>query len=136
MSSFASRLAVCSVVGLAVAAGCALSESRYPLPVSPAEAPSTFGPIAQCAKNAGMDSTVSDKKDSIQVFTKGAATIVFRISEGQFFEEISILSDTDMPEADRQAKIKEAKPVADQIWACADAARKNPPATAASSATP
>ncbi len=118
--------------------GCAVSETRYPLPVTPAEAPATFGPIGQCATSQGYKSEVNATKDGIQVFQNGGATIVFRIEDGKFFEEISILSTNDFSEADRQQKIKDAKPIADQIWACADAIRKGgaPPAAATTAAPP
>ena len=127
------------VVGLAAIAGCAVSENRYPLPVSPAEAPSTYGYIAQCATSQGYRSEISATKDSIQVYQSGGATIVYRVEDGKFFEEISMLSTNDFTEADRQAKIQAAKPIADSIWSCADAARKGgaPPAgtTSAPAAT-
>jgi hypothetical protein len=129
---------VAALAAFAGVAGCAVSETRYPLPVTPAEAPSTFGPIGQCATSQGYKSQVSTTNDSIQVFQTGGATIVYRIEDGKFFEEISILSTNDFSEADRQKKIQEAKPVADQIWACADAIRKGgaPPAPAATTAAP
>ncbi len=125
MRLLARSLALASLASLALVAGCAVSETRSLLPLSAADAPRSFTPIAQCASNMGLRSQVTEQKDQIQIFRDQGATIVYRIDGGKYYQEISIVSTTDFSEADRQKKLQEARPIADQIWACADSAMRN-----------
>ena len=125
-----------ALASLALFVGCAVSENRSLLPLSAADAPKSFGPIAQCATSAGLRSQVSQQQDQIQIFRDQGATIVFRIDGGSYYQELTIVSTSDFSEADRQKKLQEAKPIADQIWACADAAMRNGGAPPMANAAP
>ena len=106
---------------LFVGAACTVSENRYPLPLSAADASKAWAPLMQCASQRGYHVQDGTQKSPprVDVFTDASnlMQIAYTVDGDHLSMDVVVWGDA--TDADRARFIEDLKTKGNDVWACA-----------------